>query len=789
MGFTPEEMRDFIGSSFGPNLHSRGYGHLKLMILDDNRVFLPGWANVVMNDTEVRRYVSGIAIHSYFDYLDPTGLKLRQTHNDFPDKFMLYTETSVVPIMDVTTTPDSNAVRLGNWQRAQNYTSNIIQDLNNFVIGWIDWNMVLNTEGGPNWVGNYVDAPIIANASANEFYKQPLFYSMAHFAKFVTPGSRRIGYRISNNTLVECAIFLRPDNNIAIVLQNRPAELQRSFFMFRGLNIRLLIVLVDDNQRIVIPTQANSMHSVIYKSSIKHNRNKSSSILVNMLGLLKTEEFPNSLAGQSNNCQRLKLPEEASHACVCSERSCDQFTQPPEQLLRGNNYVYYTSSSAGKRLEATTGQFLNNPRSSIIRVDSERRYQEIFGFGGAMTDSACVNIAKLSRNMQELLLSQYFGRTGIGYSFIRVPFAGTDFSTYNYTYDDTIDDESLRFFSLKEEDTNYKIPYIKLAQSISPVPIKLFSSSWTAPEWMKESRNGTLGISRLQRRYYQLYSDYYIRCLDEYKKNGLQFWGISPQNEPFHGFNNYYGFNSMGWSPQEQKEWLGNFFGPTLQARGYGNVKLMILDDNRVFLPGWATVVMSDPVVRSFVHGIAIHWYFDFLDPQGKRLSDTHYEFPDNLAVDGCNATLNSPVRLGNWVRAENYTSNIIQDMNRWVTGWVDWNLALDTSGGPNWANNRVESPIIVNERTNEFYKQPMFYNLAHFSKFILPGSRRIAYRISSDDIIKCVAFLRPDNIVAIVLQNRMDVDADVVILVQNRKSIVVPAPAHSVHTVLYKLT
>ena len=96
-----------------------------------------------------------------------------------------------------------------------------LQDLNNYVTGWVDWNLVLDTQGGPNWVGNYVDSPVIVNASANEFYKQPLFYAMAHFSKFVLPRSRRIGYTISNDTLIECVAFLRPDNNVAIVLQNR----------------------------------------------------------------------------------------------------------------------------------------------------------------------------------------------------------------------------------------------------------------------------------------------------------------------------------------------------------------------------------------------------------------------------------------------------------------------------------------------------------------------------------------------------------------------------------------
>ena len=51
--------------------------------------------------------------------------------------------------------------------------------------------------------------------------------------------------------------------------------------------------------------------------------------------------------------------------------------------------------------------------------------------------------------------------------------------------------------------------------------------------------------------------------------------------------------------------------------------------------------------------------------------------------------------------------------MNNWVTGWVDWNLVLDEKGGPNWAGNTVDSPIIVNSTVDEFYKQPVvFYSI-----------------------------------------------------------------------------
>lgn len=58
---------------------------------------------------------------------------------------------------------------------------------------------------------------------------------------------------------------------------------------------------------------------------------------------------------------------------------------------------------------------------------------------------------------------------------------------------------------------------------------------------------------------------------------------------------------------------------------------------------------------------------------------------------------------------------SVMQNLQNWVTGWTDWNIALNMSGGPNWVNNNVDSPIIVNEKAQEFYKQPMYYAMGHF--------------------------------------------------------------------------
>lgn len=91
--------------------------------------------------------------------------------------------------------------------------------------------------------------------------------------------------------------------------------------------------------------------------------------------------------------------------------------------------------------------------------------------------------------------------------------------------------------------------------------------------------------------------------------------------------------------------------------------------------------------------------------------------------------------------------------MNHWVSGWIDWNMALDETGGPTYINNNVDSPIIVNKTAQEFYKQPMYYALGHFSKFIPPGSVRIESNVSTGDI-KVTAFLRPDNGISLIIFN-----------------------------------
>ena len=293
-----------------------------------------------------------------------------------------------------------------------------------------------------------------------------------------------------------------------------------------------------------------------------------------------------------------------------------------------------------------------------------------------------------------------------------------------------------------------------MAMKMRPSPLKMFASPWTAPAWMK-SNNNLIGEGYLLPEYYQAWANYFVKFLKSYEAEGVPFWGLTAQNEPVDGKIPDFTFNCMGWNSTTQREWIVNNLGPTLEKEGFSDIKLMILDDQRPLAPKWAREVFADERAMKYVSGIGVHWYADD-GGLAFALDQCHEEFPDKfiLYTESCNGGLN----LGDWNNGERYLHNIIQNLNHWVVGWTDWNLVLDMLGGPNWANNNVDAPIIVNPEEGEFYKQPMYYALGHISKFIVPGSVRID--LQKDTIkVEAVAVKVNDSsntpVFAVVILNR----------------------------------
>lgn len=468
-----------------------------------------------------------------------------------------------------------------------------------------------------------------------------------------------------------------------------------------------------------------------------------------------------SLSAGNKRC----LPRDFGHGsvvCECNSTYCDSVgsvTVPPL-----GEYTAYLSSKAGSRLEQIQGQVIKNSTAVGLRLTIVpfQKYQKVRGFGGAMTDAAASNILSLSPGTQDQLLRQYFASDGIGYTVVRVPMASCDFSTRLYTYADTPGDYSLDNFTLAPEDFNMKIPLLQRAQAMSPQPLSLLASAWSAPAWLK-TNDALTGKGSLKGqpggKEHKTWAQYYVRFLEEYAKYNLSFWALTTGNEPSAGRLTNYSFQAMGFTAEEQRDWVAMDLGPAVTASAHPHTHILILDDNRLLLPYWAKVVLGDAEAGRYIHGVAVHWYMDSFVPAAISLGTTHHLFPEYylFGTEACAgwSPVDRGVKLGSWERAEQYAADIIQDLNHYVVGWTDWNLALDLGGGPNWVKNFVDSPVIVNAKQDVFYKQPTFYCMAHFSKFLLEGSRRVGVSASEETTLELSAFIRPDGSVVLIILNR----------------------------------
>uniref|UniRef100_A0A8C4XJX2 Glucosylceramidase n=1 Tax=Falco tinnunculus TaxID=100819 RepID=A0A8C4XJX2_FALTI len=433
--------------------------------------------------------------------------------------------------------------------------------------------------------------------------------------------------------------------------------------------------------------------------------------------------------------------------CVCNATYCD--TLDPVVLPAPGTYVKYESSKAGKRLERSEGSFQHDPETP-----------------------------------------------GIEYNLVRLPMACSDFSVRPYSYDDVPHDYELKHFRLAEEDVKMKIPLLHRASAMSRRPLSLYASPWTSPAWMKSNGDvrgkGTLK-GQAGDKYHKTWANYFVKFLDEYAKHNVTFWAVTAQNEPLAALLTPPQFPTIAFTALQQRDFVIHDLGPAL-ARSPHPTRLIILDDQRIHLPHWAKAILGNATGARYVAGVGVHWYLDSIVPASCSLDATHKLFPDHflLYTEACSGflTLRSSVSLGCWERGDHYSHSILTVLNHFVAGWTDWNLALDLEGGPNWVKNYVDSPVIVDSSKDVFYKQPMFYHLGHFSKFIPEGSRRVGLH-SSRRCLLCqlehVAALRPDGTLVLVVLNRFGLDVPFGIQDPAVGFINTVAPANSIQTYLWR--
>lgn len=474
-------------------------------------------------------------------------------------------------------------------------------------------------------------------------------------------------------------------------------------------------------------------------------------------------------------------------ACAPAEKKV-QTTDESKTMVKTLDYktadVFLTAKNTSNRL-ANTQQLPINTDSPepdenfpVIILDPSKTFQTIVGIGGALTDASAETFYKLPADKQQEIMTAYFDpQKGIGYSLCRTHINSCDFSSSSYAYTQTADDTLLADFTI-EKDKKFRIPFIKEAMKTSGNQITFFASPWSPPAWMK-SNNNMLRGGKLLPQYYQAWANYYIRFMKEYKNEGIPFWGLTVQNEPMATQT----WESCIYTAADERDFVKNFLGPTLAKSEFNDTKLIIWDHNRGVMYQRAQTVLDDKEAAKFVWGTGFHWYVGDHFENVKRVKEA---WPDKnlLFTEGCNYPFNMD-SLNEWHWGENYGKSIVNDLNNGANGWVDWNVLLDETGGPNHVNNFCMAPIIGDTRNGQLHYMNAFYYLGHFSKFIRPGAKRIMSSTNDDDFLT-TAFINTDGIIAVIVLNLTSKDKDFQIW-GNNQSINTLSPANSIITVVLK--
>ena len=386
-----------------------------------------------------------------------------------------------------------------------------------------------------------------------------------------------------------------------------------------------------------------------------------------------------------------------------------------------------------------------------IFVDASKTYQTFMGIGGALTDASAEVFAKLSKEKQQEFMQQYYDKDkGIGYTLARTNIHSCDFSSDTYTYVKD-NDKALSSFDISH-DQKFRIPFIKQAIAAAGGKLTMYASPWSPPAWMKDN-NDMLHGGKLKPEFYQSWANYYVKFINAYQKIGIPIWGISIQNEPMAVQR----WESCNYTAAEERDFIKNFLGPTMEKSGMKDKKIIAWDHNRDLLFQRASTILSDPAAAKYVWGIGFHWYESWTG--GGKIFDnvqrTHEAFPKTnlIFTEGCNESFKLN-EINDWRLGEVYGRSMINDFNMGTVAWTDWNILLDETGGPNHVGNFCFAPVHADSKTGQLTYTNAFYYIGHFSKFIRPGAKRVVSSSSRGQLLT-TAFLNTDGKIAVVVMNQ----------------------------------
>lgn len=378
-----------------------------------------------------------------------------------------------------------------------------------------------------------------------------------------------------------------------------------------------------------------------------------------------------------------------------------------------------------------------NGAPADIVIDIGKTYQSIVGFGAALTGSSAWLIQnKMDERQRAALLQELFGPPpNLNFSMTRLTIGASDFSLQHYTLDDLPPDEvdpTLQYFNVAS-DLDDVIPTVREAMAFQP-DLHVIASPWSAPAWMKTSANLIGG--ELLPQFESTYADYLVKYVDTFRSYGIPIFALTLQNEP--------GFVPITYPGMElpvatREHIIARYLGPTLAARK-SRTAILTWDHNWDD-PAQPLSVLSDPDASRYVDGVAWHCYRGYAGAQ----TEVHRAFPKKDAyITECSG--------GDWPSSKNgellwfSRDLLIAGLRNWARGVVYWNLALDEHYGPHAGGcDTCKGIVTIDSQTGAVSRNDEYYAFAHFSRFVLPGARRVRSTATGKGIAN-VAFQNADG-------------------------------------------
>lgn len=428
--------------------------------------------------------------------------------------------------------------------------------------------------------------------------------------------------------------------------------------------------------------------------------------------------------------------------------------------------------------------------NQVVNLYPGFTYQEILGFGGAMTESAAYVLSLLPEQMRKEAVRAYFDEGG--YTLLRVPVDSCDFSLGMYQAVPDSDPE-LTSFSI-ERDRKYIIPALREAIEMADRPVSVLLSPWSPPpQWktppamlknihspedlkkllppelvdvelekvspvlqeliagLKASLESGQGIRKcgghLKPEFYGSWARYLVKYVQAYLDEGIPVRWLSIQNEAQAATP----WDSCQWTAAEEKIFLRDYLYPAVEQAGLTDrVGILFWDHNKENLLD-RTMEMLDQQTRPMVAGAAFHWYSgDHFD----AVRMVHERYPELRLIftEGCCPIVPSG-SAEDLQQGVQYAHDMIGNLNSGMDAWFDWNLYLDEQGGPNHVKNFCSAPIMLDGHGG-YEKRTSYHYIRQITRHIQPGAVRIGSTKYTLDL-DITAFRNPDKEIVAILLNR----------------------------------